>query len=145
MTREQLSVCDAISKHFKLRKADTRTYVEEYIKYDGAVNRPVIEVSSPDGVFNVGISKHTMTVPKMLFFKYFKKTELYADVVNLTNNENVDFVVFYSGKALIAIYRADNYEGIGGIFLKQENTNTGYAIEPIEHYLQHNHPVYVEE
>ena len=145
MTKEQLDVCDAISRHFKKRKADLRAAVREYIEYNEGVDGPVIEIALPDFIATIGISKNTVTTSSMFFFKLFEKTELYADVVNLINNNNTDFVVFSSGKALIVVYTADEYKGVGGIFVRQDKSPVGYVIEPIEHYLKYNYPVYSEE
>ena len=145
MTREQVDTCAAISRHFKLRKADLKAEVEEYIKHNGGDNSPVIEVKLPDFIATIGLSKHTMAVPSMLLFKMFDKTEIYADAVNLIENDRTDFVVFRSGKALAIIYTADEYRGLGGIFVKQDKPPVGYVIEPIEHYLRYNYPVYSEE
>jgi len=145
MTVDQVDICAAISRHFKLRKAVLRAEVEEYIKHNGGYNSPVIEVNLPDFIATIGLSKNTVGVKSMFFFKQFEKTELYADAVNLIENDRTDFVVFRSGKALIVIYTADEYKGLGGIFVKQDKTPVGYVIEPIEHYLRHNYPVYSEE
>jgi hypothetical protein len=145
MTREQLSVCDAICRHFRLRKADVRTEVKEYIKHNGGENAPVIEIDTPAGTLRVGMSKHTIPVAEMLFFKKLEKTDLYADALNLISNEHVDFITFYSGKAVMVMYDAAAYSGLGGIFVKTEKNVIGYVIETIDHYLKDTYSTYFEE
>ena len=140
MTKEQLGVCDAFSKHFSIAKAKVRAQVAEFLKDSG--ESPVIEIASPEGALTVGISKNTMLLGQMLFFKYLKKSELYSDLLNLLDNYNVNFVAFYSKGALLAAYRTNSYEGFGGVFVKDANASEGYVIEPMAHYLQNNYPIY---
>lgn len=143
MTREQLGVCDAVSKHFGITKAKTRARVELYLEENG--ESPLIEVDSPEGVLQIATSKNTTTLGKMLFFKYLERTDLYSDLINFFDNYKAEAVAFYSGGALMIAYLDQAYNGYGGIFVCKQNTRHGYAIEPIQHYLQKNYPICRED
>lgn len=143
MTKEQLGVCDAVSKHFHVTKAATRAQAAEYLKDNG--ESPVVEIDTPQGRLLVGTSKNSMLLGQMLFFKYLKKTELFSDTTSLLVNMDVEFVAFYSKGALLAIHTDLEYNGLGGVFVKSDRAANGFIIEPIAHYLEHKYPVYSEE
>ena len=143
MTREQLGVCDAVSKHFGIAKAKTRASVELYLEETN--QWPALEIPIPDDNLWIGTSKNTIALSKMMFFKYLEKTELYRDFVDYHTNYDIDVVGFYSGGALLVAYKTEEYSGIGGILVKKDKARFGYAIEPIAHYLQHRYPICRED
>jgi len=143
MTREQLGVCDAVAKHFKITKAKVRAQAELYLEQNG--QSPVLEIAGPDSELFLGTSKNSLVLGKMMFFKYLERTDLYSDLVNMFGNYAPEAVAFYSGGALLVVYQAEEYSGSGGVFVRKENARSGYAIEPIAHYLQQNYPIYLEE
>jgi hypothetical protein len=142
MTREQQGVCDAIAKHFGYTKARVKDQAKEYFKEHGG-DQPVMEIYAQNKMHRVGVSKNTLALGKLLFAKYFKKSDLYSDVLNLINNDLVEVVALYSGGALLAITMCEAYDGSGGVFVKVGGS--GFAIEPFPHYLERVAPVYMEE
>lgn len=142
MTREQNSVCIAVAKHFGIKKAIVLEEAKQYLKDLGA-DHPVIELDNCFlSGFKFGISKNTIGIGKMLFYRLLEKTELFSDMQNLLANEQVEFVAFSSGGALLTMYECAEYDGIGGVFVKKEGAYTGYVIEPISHFLKQHYPVY---
>jgi hypothetical protein len=143
MTREQLGVCDAVAKHFSITKAKVRAAVEVYLEENN--QWPALEIAVPEHIIYIGTSKNSIALGKMLFFKYLEKSDLYSDIVNFENNYDTDVVAFYSGGALLVSSLAEEYNGVGGVFVKKEKERFGYAIEPIAHYLQRNYPICRED
>ena len=143
MTKQQLETCNAITRHFKVKRAALVESVRGYLEEHGGEESPVVEISLDDPhniSFRIGISKSELEVSQVLFFDKLVKTELYRDMRDLFSNEDVDFVVCESGKALIAIDRSNAYSGPGGLLVK--NDKESYVMQPIKHYLEHHHPVY---
>jgi hypothetical protein len=146
MTKAQLGIRDAVSRHTRVKKDTVSKVMEAYLEEVGEAH-PVVEIylNSPSFSLRIGVSKNTIALGKMMFFKYLEKTELFSDVVALLRNET-EVVAFYSGGALLIIREAYDYSGIGGIFVKKAKSDTGgYVIEPIKHYLEEEYPVYFEE
>lgn len=144
MTKVQQGICDTISSYTKIKKEEVKRAILTYLETAGG-EHPVIEINLSSVRFHIGASKNTIALGKMLFFKILERSELFADAADLLKN-GADVVAFYSGGALLVIYEAYDYTGVGGVFVKKESTaNVGYVIEPIKHYLQHNHPVYSSE
>ena len=140
MTKEQIGIYKALAKHFRIKPEIVKNIVERYL-IDVGGEHPAITIELPFGkTFRVGASKHSVRVGEMLFYKKFKKSELYGDTVNLFENEEVDFVVFYSGSALMLIQPETYYDGYGGVFLKDPSGYPSFVIEPVVHYLEYNFP-----
>lgn len=148
MTKAQHSVCLAVARHFKIVNGVVVDEAKEYLQQFDE-NYPVIELHS--GNYNYknslrfGASKSTIPIGKMMFYNLLEKTELFSDVQNLLKNEEVEFVAFFSGGALLGMYECAEYSGEGGIFVKKEGELTGYVIEPVKHFLKQHHPVYSED
>lgn len=144
MTREQVGLCKALGTHFGVKHATVIGQAKEYLaQYDGE-EHPVIELSTEDWRLRLGATKHSLVVGKMLFLKLLRKSDLYADFRDQELNEQVAATLFYSGGALMCIYSADTYAGLGGIYVGASSTE-GVVIEPFKHYLQYNHPRLEEE
>ena len=144
MTLIQVRVCEALAKHYRVKKALVMDSAKEYIKNLGE-EHPVIEVEVANERLRVGTTKDTCPVGKLFFYNKFIKTELYADAIMLFENDEVECVAFYSGGALMVISEASQYDGEGGVFLRDTAKTLGYAIEPMAHYLKRTSPVYFEE
>jgi hypothetical protein len=144
MTLIQVRICEVIAKHYRVKKAQVTDNVKEYLKNLGE-EHPVVEVTLNNNLLRVGTSKDTIAVGKMFFHRLFIKTDLYAETIMMFENEEVECVCFYSGGAVMAISEASQYDGVGGIFLRDPDKTSGYAIEPLAHYLQRVSPVYFEE
>ena len=140
MTREQLGVCDAVSRHFGIGKNKSRAQVALYLEQNG--ESPLIELAIPEDELHIATTRNTIALGKMLFFKYLEKSELYSDVLNLFGNYEPEAIAFYSSSTLMVIYPEDGYDGFGGVFVRKNNdSRSGYVIEPIDHYLRHHYPV----
>lgn len=140
MTKEQIGIYKALAKHFRIKPEIVKTIVERYLIEVGG-EHPAITIELPWGTaFRVGASKHSVKAGEMFFFKKFKKSELYGDAVNLLENEEVDFVVFYSGSALMLVRPETYYDGFGGVFLKDPSGYPSFVIEPVAHHLDYNYP-----
>jgi hypothetical protein len=140
MTKEQIGIYKALAKHFKIKSETVKHIVEQYL-IDVGGEHPAITIELPLGrTFRIGASKHSVKAGEMLFYKKFKKSELYADAVNLFENEEVDFVVFYSGSALMMVQPETYYDGFGGVFLKDPSGYPSFVIEPVTHYLEYHFP-----
>lgn len=140
MTKEQIGIYKALAKHFRIKPEIVKNIVERYL-IDVGGEHPAITIELPFGkTFRVGASKHSVRAGEMLFYKKFKKSELYGDAINLFENEEVDFVVFYSGSALMLVQPETYYDGYGGVFLKDPSGYPSFAIEPVVHYLEYNFP-----
>lgn len=146
LTKVQHGIRDAISRHIRVKKETVSKVMLDYLQEVGE-NHPVIEVALDNPHFNlhIGVSKNTVTLGNMLFFKRLAKTTLFSDAAALLRNDT-EVVAFYSGGAVLVIREAYDYSGIGGVFVKEGKPGSGrYAIEPIEHYLTEHHPMYFEE
>jgi hypothetical protein len=144
MTLIQVRICEALAKHYRVKKATVADSVKAYLK-DIGEEHPVIEVTVSDHHLRIGASKDTLTLGKMFFYRLFIKTDLYAEAIMLFENDEVECVAFYSGGALMVISEASQYDGEGGVFLRDAAKTLGYAIEPMAHYLKRTSPVYFEE
>lgn len=144
MIKAQSDLCGALARHFKVKKAvffeQAKNYLEEY-----GGEYPFIEFSVNDENIRTGATKRSMPFSKMLFFNNIKKDGFYEDVVNFLANDEVNFFCFLSGTALMIMRKSDGYTGEGGLYVLDKQTNTGYAIEPVAHYLNSVFPVYIEE
>ena len=144
MTLIQVRVCEALAKHYRVKKQIVSDNVKAYLR-DLGEEHPVIEVTVSGEHLRIGTSKDTLTLGKMFFYRLFIKTDLYAEAIMLFENEEVGCVAFYSGGALMVISEASQYDGEGGVFLRDPDKTLGYAIEPMAHYLKRASPVYFEE
>lgn len=140
MTKEQIGIYKALAKHFRIKPEIVKNIVERYL-IDVGGEHPAITIELPFGkAFRVGASKHSVSAGNMLFYKKFKQSGLYADAVNLFENEEVDFVVFYSGSALMLVQPETYYDGFGGVFLKDPSGCPSFVIEPVAHHLDYHYP-----
>lgn len=149
MTLEQSKVCDALCTYFKIPRAEIRKIAENYVAAAGAEN-PVISLdltSFCGEVFNVGSSKSEVRLASLLDYSQFSKSELFSDIVNLFNNEDIQFAVFVINKqgdksTTMVIHEAREYDGFGGVFVRPvaNYNSSGYIIEPIKNYLKHKYP-----
>jgi hypothetical protein len=144
MTLIQVRVCEALAKHYRVKKATVTDSVKAYLK-DLGEEHPVIEVTVSNEHLRIGTSKNTCPVGKMFFHRLFVKTDLYAEAIMLFENDEVECVAFYSGGALMVISEAYEYNGVGGLFIRDPDKKNGYSIEPMAHYLQRTSSVYFEE
>lgn len=144
MTLIQVRICEALAKHYRVKKATVADSVKAYLK-DLGEEHPVIEVTVANEHLRIGASKDTLALGKMFFHRLFIKTDLYAEAIMLFENDEVECVAFYSGGALMVISEASQYDGEGGVFLRDPDKTSGYAIEPMAHYLKRVSPVYFEE
>jgi hypothetical protein len=142
MTIEQVKVCEAVARHFGVKKATITEAANKYFNVLGA-DHPILELDLVEHI-NVTLrffcSKNTMKLSDMFFHKKLKKTELYSDILNTFNNTHADALVFLSGKAPVVIHEGHYYSGIGGILMQGEGRTEGYICEPIEHYLEEEYP-----
>jgi hypothetical protein len=144
MTLVQVRVCEALAKHYRVKKQIVSDSIKEYLK-DLGEEHPVIEARVKDAFLRIGTTKDTIALGKLFFYRLFIKTDLYASAIMLFENEDVECVAFYSGGALMAISEASQYDGEGGVLLRDPDKTLGYAIEPMCHYLSRTSPVYFEE
>ena len=144
MTLIQVRLCAALAKHYRAKKATVTDSVKAYLK-DLGEEHPVIEVTVSGKHLRIGTSKDTLTLGKMFFYRLFVKTDLYANAITLFENEEVECVAFYSGGALMVIAEAYDYNGVGGLFIRDPDKKNGYIIEPMAHYLSRTSSVYFEE
>lgn len=142
MTLIQVRVCEALAKHYRVRRADVTERAKEYFRSVG--EHPVLDIEISKNI-RIGTTKETLPLGKLLFYKLFVKSALYAEAINLFEAESVYSVAFYSGGTTMVISEAREYDGIGGIFLRYSDKKDGYIIEPIAHYLEREYPVYSEE
>ena len=140
MIKEQIGICAALAKHFKIKPDVVKDIAKAYLAEVGG-EHPVLDIELGGKSFKIGASKHSIKVSEMLFFKKFKKTALYGDALNLFENEEVDFVVFYSGSALMMLMPEEYYDGYGGVFLKDPSGYPAFTIQPVSHYLDYNYRV----
>lgn len=76
--------------------------------------------------------------------KKFVKSGLYESIVEAENlvpskrTNDIIVALHLDGGRIWFVYRADSYEGLGGIFVQTEEG--GFIIEPMEHYLKYNYP-----
>lgn len=148
MTSEQVGICSAVSKHFKIAKKVIAAQAEEYFA-DMRGNHPVLSLDLAGTKLSIGVSKNTLRVGEMLFFKYLEKSKLYEDLLNLFTNSGAEAIVFFSGsfeqKILMTLSEEPFYTGVGGIFIRKNiDSALGYAIEPIANYLQRKYPIHEE-
>ena len=148
MTKEQVSVCIAAAKHFGVKKQEVINQVKKYWSDIGIVDYcPTVEIEfGVYGHLRIRVSKNTLRLGLMLYSKYFKKSSLYTDFVEMEDSELSDVLCFFSGGKLMCVYRATEYSGMGGIFIR-DNESTyvkGFVIEPFEHYLENHYKVYRE-
>ena len=66
-----------------------------------------------------------------------------ATTKDLFVNQLVDIVCFRSGGALLAAHQATDYNGVGGVLVKQHSE--GYVFEPIKTALNYLYPQCLEE
>lgn len=144
MTLIQVRICEALAKHYRVKKATVTDSVKAYLK-DLGEEHPVIEVTVSGEHLRIGASKDTLALGKMFFYRLFVKTDLYASAITLFENEDVECVAFYSGGALMVISEASQYDGEGGVLIRDPAKTLGYAIEPMAHYLKRTSSVYFEE
>jgi hypothetical protein len=144
MTLVQVRVCEALAKHYRVKKQIVSDSIKEYLK-DLGEEHPVIEAKVRDASLRIGTTKDTIALGKLFFYRLFIKTDLYANAIMLFENEDVECVAFYSGGVLMAISEASQYDGEGGVLLRDSDKTLGYAIEPMAHYLKRTSPVYFEE
>jgi hypothetical protein len=144
MIKQQSDLCGALARHFRVKKAvffeQAKNYLEEY-----GGEYPFIEFSVNGEALRTGATKRTIPFGKMLFFKNIKKDGFYEDVENFLGNDEVDFFCFLSGTALMIMRKDKGYTGEGGLYTYDNETHTGYVVEPIAHYLNSAFPVYIEE
>jgi hypothetical protein len=142
MTLTQQRLCESIAKHLKVKKAIVADQVKNYLQDIG--DHPVVDINLTDTTtIRVGATNLTLKCfGDLLNYKRFAKTELFANLSDMFENHDVDFCVFYS-KTLVAVSIADMYNGLGGVFVKENNdtSSLGYVIEPAEHLLQRVYPV----
>lgn len=143
MTREQGDLCTAIARHFRIKRAQVIEEANNYLEEAGTPEHPVIELNTTSGVLRAGITKNSITLGKMLFFKSLEQSDLYSDLKDLFVNQLVDIVCFRSGGALLAAHQATDYNGVGGVLVKQRSE--GYVFEPIATALNYLYPQYFEE
>jgi hypothetical protein len=139
MTKEQVEVYRKIAKQFKLKADSVKKIFQDYLDSVGHESR-VMDVEVADTSFYFGVSKNTAKVNEMLVYDKFKKTALYADAIDLIENSNVGFVVFFSGNTLMTLYPSDSYDGFGGIFVMSLGFSESFVLEPFSHWLSFNYP-----
>lgn len=144
MTLVQVRVCEALAKHYRVKKQIVSDNVKAYLK-DLCEEHPVIHATVSDNRLRIGTSKDTLALGKMFFYRLFVKTDLYASAITLFENEDVECVAFYSGGALMVISEDSQYNGEGGILIRDPARTLGYVIEPMAHYLKRTSPIYFEE
>lgn len=140
MTKVQIGLCDALAKHFSITKATARKIAEDYLKEHGGAY-PVIEFDLQDKInelVTIAVSKNTIDVGKMFFYRLVEKSSLHSDILNILGNTTATALAFYSGGAMMVVYQAEEYRGNGGIFVR--DNRTGYVFEPIAHYLEGLYP-----
>jgi hypothetical protein len=135
MVKEQSAVCSAFSKQLKLAKYVLSDQVAEYLDDNGGESA-IAEFSLPSCGSSVrfAVTKANIEVSQMFFENKLKKSELYSDLVHFTKTENVDFISFNSGKAVMVGYLAESYSGLGGVYV------SGYVLEPIANYVAFKYP-----
>jgi hypothetical protein len=144
MNRPQAGLCDAVSKHFKKHRKTFREKTEADIAESGG-DAPAVDIDIDGLRLRVGTSKFTVRVGDLFNFQHLEKKELYPALLDMFDNEMVDFVVLYSGDTLLAVARDENYRGFGGIFVRDPKKNIGFYFEPITNYLKYHYPVSLED
>ena len=142
MTITQIRICEAIARHFRIKKQIVVDKVKEYFKLNGE-QLPVFEISIVDEIkyggsvwFKIGTTKTTTAPNKLWQYDRFKKTSLYVEIDELLNAGDVQCVGVYIGGALLAVSKDTAYAGTGGLLIKENNfSNVGYVFELFENYL----------
>jgi len=148
MTKEQVSICAAIAKHFQVKRTDVTAQIKSYLTEAGLPEEyPSFEVQfGVYGHLRLQSTKNTIPLSLMMFIAPFKKSPLYADFKEMEENELSDVLCFFSGGKLMCVYRDEVYDGVGGIYLKDPDSNYkhGIVIEPFEHYLKNKYEIFRE-
>lgn len=143
MNKQQSGLCDALAKHFGVNRKEFRAEIEQQVAERGG-DSSVLDISIKDRSFRVGVSKEEIRVGLLFSFCNLAKNKVYPTLVDMFQNELVDFVVMYSGGTLLVVYKASAYDGVGGIFVRNIDASEGYVFEPASNYLNYNYRVYTE-
>lgn len=146
MNIEQSKACDVLGTYFKIQRAAMRKIAEDY--FQDAGEGPVLALdldSFGAGEITFASSKSDVNVGDLFVFKDFEKSDLYSDALDLLYNNAVDFIVFVQNRksnkpTLCVLYEASEYSGYGGVLVRPLGKYTGYVVEPLKNYLQHNYP-----
>lgn len=145
MTKEQVSICAAIAKHFQVKRTEVVSQVKSYLTEAGLPQEyPCFEVEfGVYGQLRIQATKSTIPLSLMMFIAYFKKSSLYESFREMEENQLSDVLCFFSGGKLMCVYRDEVYNGVGGIFLKdsESKSGSGIVIEPFDHYLKNKYEV----
>jgi hypothetical protein len=149
MTKEQISICAAIAKHFQVKRPDVIAKVKSYLAETGLpAEYPNFEIEfGVYGHLRLQATKNTIRLGMMLYINSFKKSAIYSDFIEMENSELSDVLCFFSGGKLMCVYRDEIYDGVGGIFMKDADSSYnkhGIVIEPFEHYLKNKYEVFRE-
>lgn len=143
MNRPLSGLCDALAKHFKQNRKLFRAHIEAQLpEY---TDSPAVDLRFENHRFKVGISRDTTRIGELFYFKHLVKKDLYVNLLEMFDNEQVDFVVMYSNSTLLAVARDEEYRGLGGIFVRDKKSKVGYYFEPIANYLNHHYQVDEED
>lgn len=149
MTHEQQGISAALAKHFMVKREKVQNIINDFLKENG--ESPVLNIDLNKLNINeyrslsIASTSASVTLGKAMFFKILKKTAFFSTVLDFIKTQGADVVVFYSGGTLMCISEIDMYDGLGGLFVKEEaDDRLGYAMQPFLNYLEYHHPVLLD-
>ena len=134
MTELQVKTCHLLAKHFGVPAKQIKDEAYQFEKECGGATQ-VLRFSNELFNMSFAVSKESADLHQIVRAFKIKKTNLFSDMLDMFNNEGVDFVVYLSGKELMAVYEAEQYDGLGAVFCREPDEQKGYVFEPLQHTL----------
>ena len=149
MNAYQQKTMQVIGRHFGIPRKVLTPIVEESLeKYNQVyfqIDSPLLEnlPAAISGINIVASKEKEVNISKLWDSKKLVNTPLYAAYNDMQSNLGDEILFTYThGSDVFVMYPASQYEGLGGIFVKEScRSRGGMVIEPLKNWLSYYCPV----
>lgn len=131
-----------LSSYFGVKK-DTIRAEQEALGAPNIVYSETLKELIDTGLAFYCVEISNIALEDFFVYKRFIKSELYAQYINGKAMAEMygNFVLYvHLNNINWVIYEDNSYMGLGGMFMRPDDDDNGFVIEPIEHYLKDTFP-----
>lgn len=141
---ERNNIVYKIASHFKIAKKKLLDTIDTSLDIISLDDNPFFTSRRfVDQIYALSVASFTFS--EIVFYHKFIKSKLFEAFLNAEGLTEHHLVMTFTVSDLtMCLYRANAYEGFGGIFLRANNVEPdegAFVIEPFKNFLNHRYPI----